>query len=171
MKRQGITGRCLGLFRGRQGNGDEGARWRNTIIMRFPFLPTTRAPASRRAGRTENTFFLTDGQFEELIQNDQPDRARPVCRTIITGLPDPMWNPKMAEGKDVILEIEIQGALNVKKAVPGRASCIFVVPPTAAELKRTAGEPRNRDGGSDRQPSKTGSGGIRAKWSPMITSW
>ena len=42
---------------------------------------------------------------------------------------------KMAEGKDVILEIEIQGALKVKKRFPD-ALLIFVTPPSAGELRR-----------------------------------
>ena len=41
----------------------------------------------------------------------------------------------MAEGKDVILEIEIQGALKVKKKYP-ETLLVFLVPPTAAELKK-----------------------------------
>ena len=44
-----------------------------------------------------------------------------------------MWNPKWPR-KDVILEIEIQGALNEKGST--LTPSIFVVPPTAAELKR-----------------------------------
>ena len=42
---------------------------------------------------------------------------------------------RLAEGTDVILEIEIQGALNVKKKYPD-AILIFVLPPTAKELER-----------------------------------
>lgn len=38
-------------------------------------------------------------------------------------------------GKDVILEIEIQGALKVKKKLPDTL-LLFVTPPTAEELKR-----------------------------------
>ena len=41
----------------------------------------------------------------------------------------------MAQGKDVILEIEIQGALKVKKRYP-EALLLFVTPPSAEELKR-----------------------------------
>jgi len=40
----------------------------------------------------------------------------------------------MAEGKDVILEIEIQGALKVKEKFP-ETLLVFVVPPSAEELK------------------------------------
>lgn len=42
---------------------------------------------------------------------------------------------KLEEGKDVILEIEIQGALKIKQKFP-TALLLFVMPPSAAELKR-----------------------------------
>ena len=42
---------------------------------------------------------------------------------------------KLEAGRDVILEIEMQGALNVKKAYPD-AVLIFVLPPSLSELKR-----------------------------------
>ena len=41
----------------------------------------------------------------------------------------------MADGRDVILEIEIQGALKIKERFP-EALLIFVMPPSADELKR-----------------------------------
>ena len=94
---------------------------------------TTRAP---RPGEQDGReyFFMTDGQFEELIQNDRLiEHARYVNHYY--GTPRSYVESKMAEGKDVILEIEIQGALNVKRQYPD-AILIFVVPPTAAELRR-----------------------------------
>lgn len=66
----------------------------------------------------------------------------------------------MAEGKDVILEIEIQGALNVKRQYPD-AILIFVVPPTAAELKRRLVSRGTETEEVIAQPFKTGYGGIR----------
>ena len=42
---------------------------------------------------------------------------------------------QLEKGKDVILEIEIQGALKVKKAFP-TALLLFVMPPSAGELKK-----------------------------------
>ena len=99
---------------------------------------TTRAP---RPGEQDGReyFFMTDGQFEELIQNDRLiEHARYVNHYY--GTPRSYVESKMAEGKDVILEIEIQGALNVKRQYPD-AILIFVVPPTAAELKRSSARP------------------------------
>ena len=51
------------------------------------------------------------------------------------GTPKDYVMGKMAEGKDVVLEIEIQGALKVKKRFP-QALLLFVMPPSAQELKR-----------------------------------
>ena len=42
---------------------------------------------------------------------------------------------QLKAGKDVILEIEIQGALNIKKMFP-TALLLFIMPPSAEELKR-----------------------------------
>lgn len=60
----------------------------------------------------------------------------------------------------MILEIEIQGALNVKRQYPD-AILIFVVPPTAAELKRRLVSRGTETEEVIAQPFKTGSGGIR----------
>lgn len=93
---------------------------------------TTRSP---RPGEEDGReyFFMTDEQFEDMIKKDQLiEHARYVNHYY--GTPKSYVEARMAEGKDVILEIEIQGALNVKKKYPD-ALLIFVVPPTAGELK------------------------------------
>ena len=48
---------------------------------------------------------------------------------------EPPEEKQLEKGKDVILEIEIQGALKIKKKFP-TALLMFVMPPNAAELKR-----------------------------------
>ena len=50
------------------------------------------------------------------------------------GTPKAYVEQQLSEGKNVILEIEIQGALNVKKMFPD-ALLIFVTPPSAKQLK------------------------------------
>ena len=50
------------------------------------------------------------------------------------GTPRAYVEQKLEEGKDVILEIEIQGALKVKEAFPDTL-LLFVTPPSAEELK------------------------------------
>ena len=51
------------------------------------------------------------------------------------GTPRRYVEEQLSKGKDVILEIEMEGALKAKKAVPG-AVLIFILPPSLAELRR-----------------------------------
>ena len=51
------------------------------------------------------------------------------------GTPRAYVEQKLEEGKDVILEIEIQGALKVKEKFP-ETLLLFVTPPTVEELRR-----------------------------------
>ena len=54
---------------------------------------------------------------------------------IINGTPRVYVEEQLKAGRDVILEIEIQGALKVKEKFPDTL-LLFVTPPTAAELRR-----------------------------------
>ena len=92
---------------------------------------TTRAP---RPGEQDGReyFFMTDEQFEELIQNDRLiEHARYVNHYY--GTPRSYVESKMAEGKDVILEIEVQGAMQVHEKRPD-AVMVFIAPPSFEEL-------------------------------------
>ena len=94
---------------------------------------TTRNPRPGEENGREY-FFLTESQFEDMIKNDELiEHARYVDHYY--GTPKKYVEEKMAAGKDVILEIEIQGALNIKKKFPD-ALLVFIVPPTAEDLKK-----------------------------------
>ena len=93
---------------------------------------TTRSPRAGEADGREY-FFLTEEAFEEKIRkNELIEYARYVNHYY--GTPRNYVEQKMAEGKDVILEIEIQGALKVKEQYPD-AILLFVMPPNALTLK------------------------------------
>ena len=51
------------------------------------------------------------------------------------GTPKEHIEEHLKNGKDVILEIDVNGAMNVKKLLP-ESVCIFILPPTMKELKR-----------------------------------
>ena len=94
-----------------------------------------------------------------MIRNDELiEHARYVDHYY--GTPKKYVEEKMAAGKDVILEIEIQGALNIKKKFPD-ALLVFIVPPTAEDLKETSDRTRNGERGSDRETSPPCRGGVR----------
>ena len=94
---------------------------------------TTRAP---REGETDGKeyFFVTKEQFEKMRDEQKLVEYAQYVNNYY-GTPKEYVEQKMAEGKDVILEIEIQGALKVKKRFPD-ALLLFVTPPSAEELRR-----------------------------------
>lgn len=94
---------------------------------------TTRSP---RPGETDGKeyFFKTKDEFQSMIDNNEfLEYACYVENNY--GTPKNYVDEKLSEGKDVLLEIEIQGALKIKKMMPD-AVLIFILPPSADELKR-----------------------------------
>ncbi len=94
---------------------------------------TTRAP---REGEVdgESYFFVDKETFERTIAEDGLIEYASYCGNYY-GTPRKYVEKCLQDGRDVILEIEIQGALKVKEKFP-EALLLFVMPPSAAELKR-----------------------------------
>ena len=94
---------------------------------------TTRAPRPGEEHGREY-FFHTKKEFEELILEDALIEYAQYVDNYY-GTPKTYLEKQLNMGKDVILEIEIQGALKVKKKMPNTL-LLFVTPPSAEELKR-----------------------------------
>ncbi len=93
---------------------------------------TTRAPREGEEDGREY-FFKTTQEFEKMIAKEELiEYARYVDNYY--GTPRAYVEEQLAAGKDVILEIEIQGALKVKKKFP-ETLLLFVTPPSAEVLK------------------------------------
>ncbi len=93
---------------------------------------TTRNP---RPGEVDGReyFFKTKEEFEQMIERDEfVEHACYVGNYY--GTPKKYVQEQLAAGKDVILEIEIQGALNIKSQFPD-ALLLFIAPPSADVLK------------------------------------
>ena len=93
---------------------------------------TTRDPRPGEENGREY-FFHTKKEFEELILQDALIEYAQYVENYY-GTPKAYVEKQLNKGKDVILEIEIQGALKVKEAFPDTL-LLFVTPPTAVELK------------------------------------
>ena len=94
---------------------------------------TTREPREGEVHGREY-FFVSEEEFEDMIREDRLiEYARYVDHYY--GTPKDYVMSQMEAGKDVILEIEIQGALKLKEKFP-ETLLIFVAPPSAEELKR-----------------------------------
>ena len=94
---------------------------------------TTRDPRPGEENGREY-FFVSNEEFEKLIaENGLIEHAGYVNHYY--GTPRKFVEDKLSQGIDVILEIEIQGALQIKEQYPD-AVLLFVMPPSAAELKK-----------------------------------
>ncbi len=93
---------------------------------------TTRAPRTGEENGREY-FFKTVEEFEKMIAQDELIEYANYVGNYY-GTPKAYVESKLDEGKDVILEIELQGAMKVKEKMPDTV-LIFITPPTAEELK------------------------------------
>ncbi len=105
---------------------------KNNPNVKLSVSATTRAP---RPGETngESYYFLTKEEFKEMIEQD--NLLEYVCfvdnyyGTLKTAVEE-----KLEKGTDVLLEIEIEGAMNVKEKYPDSV-LVFVIPPSFTELR------------------------------------
>lgn len=93
---------------------------------------TTRAP---RPGEVNGVhyFFVSKKRFEEMIEEDELLEYASYVGNYY-GTPRSYVEEKLEDGFDVILEIEVEGALNVRKKVPD-AILIYMLPPGARVLQ------------------------------------
>lgn len=94
---------------------------------------TTREPRSFEKNGI-NYYFVSKEQFLKSIEEDGLLEYAEVYGNYY-GTPKEMVMKKLEEGKDVILEIDIQGAMKVKQAYPN-GIFIFILPPSMAELRK-----------------------------------
>lgn len=100
--------------------------------LEYSISMTTR---KKRKGEIDSSdyFFRTKEQFEDLIENGGLLEYAEYVGNYY-GTPLDYVNQTLASGKDVFLEIEVQGALQVREKMP-EGIFIFLTPPDLKELK------------------------------------
>ncbi|GIW28342.1 MAG: guanylate kinase [Meiothermus ruber] len=101
--------------------------------MYYSISMTTRPP---RPGERHGVdyYFVSKAEFESRIaQNGFLEWAQYVDDYY--GTPKEPVEEALSKGQDVLLEIEVQGALQVKKTMP-EAILVFIIPPSLSELRR-----------------------------------
>lgn len=101
--------------------------------LAFSVSMTTREPRNGEV-HGKNYYFTDKKNFEYMIEKGEFLEYAKVFDNYY-GTPKKMVTDKLAAGKDVLLEIDVQGAMQVKKSYP-QAVLIFVLPPSIEELKR-----------------------------------
>jgi guanylate kinase len=116
------------------GKGSVHARLRETLEdVTLSVSATTRAP---RPGELDGAdyHFVDRATFEDMVADGRLLEWAEYAGNLY-GTPRAPVEEAVADGRIVLLEIEVQGALQVKEAVP-EALLVFLVPPSTEELER-----------------------------------
>jgi guanylate kinase len=114
---------------------------KSTLVEKILELPgtmlsvscTTRPPRKTETdGRWYN--FVTEAEFQRMVARGDFLEYAQVFGKNWYGTPRKSLEEALAQKKDLVLEIDVQGALQVKQKLPG-AVAVFVLPPSRAELE------------------------------------
>lgn len=123
---------------------------KSTLVAKILELPgtmlsvscTTRPPRKTESdGKWYN--FVTETEFQRMVESGEFLEYAQVFGKNWYGTPRKSLDEALALKKDLVLEIDVQGALQVKRELPN-AVAVFVLPPSAADLER-----RIRERGQD----------------------
>ncbi|MDU4889095.1 MAG: guanylate kinase [Clostridium sp.] len=133
MNNMGIKGQLL-VVSGPSGAG-KGTICKALIEKNPIWISTSCTTRKPRAGEVEgvNYFFIEREEFLKRIDNDEFLEYAEVYGNFY-GTPRSEVLRLLEEGKDVILEIDIQGALKIKSSYP-EGVFIFIMPPSMEELR------------------------------------
>lgn len=107
--------------------------FKKTDTVGYSVSATTRAP---REGEVDGVHyhFKSREQFEQMIKDNDVLEYTEYCGNYY-GTPRKSVEQLLAQGKDVILKIEVEGAMNIKRIFP-ECCLVFILPPSLAELER-----------------------------------
>ena len=105
------------------------------LDLRFSVSVTTRAP---REGEKDGKqyFFKTIDEFNAHVANGDFVEYEEVYPGLFYGTLKSQVDKQLAQGDNIIFDVDVKGALNIKKLYGKRALAIFIQPPSVAELRR-----------------------------------
>jgi len=111
---------------------DEGEERLN---LHFSISATSRAPRGTEQNGVEY-FFLTPDEFRQKIANDEFLEYEEVYTDKFYGTLKSQVDKQLAAGQNIVFDVDVHGAMNIKKAYGKRALSIFIQPPSIDELRR-----------------------------------
>ena len=108
------------------------------LLEKYPDYVLSVSATSRKPRKGEENgreyFFITKDEFEDMIRDGKLlEYARYVENYY--GTPKEWVEQQLESGKNIILEIELQGAFQIRDKIP-EAVLVFILPPDMEELKR-----------------------------------
>ncbi len=127
---------------------------KSTLVQKILELPGTMPSVScttrpRRATEASGKCydFVTDAEFEAMVQRGEFLEYARVFGKHSYGTPKKWLEESRKKGLDLVLEIDVQGAAQVKQKLP-ESVAIFILPPSRGELERRL-RSRGQDSGEE----------------------
>jgi guanylate kinase len=105
------------------------------LPVEFSISATSRPPRGKEQQGVEY-FFLTPDEFKERIKNGDFIEYEEVYPDRFYGTLKSEVGKKLEEGKNVIMDVDVAGGLNIKKLYGNNALLIFIQPPSVVELQK-----------------------------------
>lgn len=104
------------------------------LKMHFSISCTSRAPRGTEQNGVEY-FFLTPEEFREKIANDEFVEYEEVYTDRYYGTLKAQVKKQLEAGENVVFDVDVHGAMNIKKAYGDKALSLFIQPPSVEELR------------------------------------
>lgn len=105
------------------------------LRMHFSISCTSRQPRGTERNGVEY-FFLTPDEFRAKIASDEFVEYEEVYTDRYYGTLKSQVQKQLDSGENVVFDVDVHGAMNIKKAYGDRALAIFIMPPSIDELRR-----------------------------------
>ena len=105
------------------------------LNMHFSISCTSRPPRGQEQNGVEY-FFLSPEEFREKIQRDEFVEYEEVYTDRYYGTLKSQVEKQLEAGENVVFDVDVHGAVNIKKAYGDRALNLFIQPPSVEELRR-----------------------------------
>ena len=104
------------------------------LNLHFSISATSRAPRGEEKNGVEY-FCLTPEEFRQKIANDEFVEYEEVYTDKFYGTLKSQVDKQLANGENIIFDVDVNGAMNIKKLYGKRALSIFIQPPSIEELR------------------------------------
>jgi guanylate kinase len=107
----------------------------NGLPLAFSISATSRFPRGNEKHGKEY-YFLSPEAFKEKIKDNQFIEYEEVYKDMFYGTLKSEVEKQLDNGKNIILDVDVAGGLNIKKMYGDKALLLFIQPPSIAELQK-----------------------------------
>ena len=105
------------------------------LNLHFSISATSRPPRGSEQNGVEY-YFLSPDEFRQKIANDEFVEYEEVYTDKYYGTLKSEVDQRLANGENVVFDVDVHGAMNIKQVYGARALSIFIQPPSIEELRR-----------------------------------